>query len=250
MAEGSSSLLEEEYKPLDTPLDTWNVEEVKCFITHHFSNEVASKFEGKVLYFEVALSSDDDRTFEKLGLLTFSKVCKFRKVTESLMPRHSRSWTPSSQLSLSSISSPKPKLSEISNFSKDIQLLYKAKRGRIQRAAVQMWPGNDFPNFRLAEEKAKLDQLAASLEEECSIPEISFGFEGIKKHIQSVFNERRRSRKRERIHYDLPDKRMSIKGKDNGKPPLPTMSEYDDIKEVNKKDEDKDQISNYGSSGE
>ena len=77
------------------------------------------------------------------------------------------------------------------------------RRGRIQRAAVQMWPGNDFPNFRLAEEKAKLDQLAASLEEECSIPEISFGFEGIKKHIQSVFNERRRSRKRERIDYDL-----------------------------------------------
>ena len=66
-----------------------------------------------------------------------------------------------------------------------------------------MWPGNDFPNFRLAEEKAKLDQLVASLEEECSIPEISFGFEGIKKHIQSVFNERRRSRKRERIDYDL-----------------------------------------------
>ena len=66
-----------------------------------------------------------------------------------------------------------------------------------------MWPGNDFPNFRLAEEKAKLDQLAASLEEECSIPEISFGFEGIKKHIQSVFNERRRSRKIERIDYDL-----------------------------------------------
>lgn len=55
MAEGSSPLLEE-YKPLDTPLDTWNVEEVKCFITHHFSNEVARKFEGKVLYFEVALS--------------------------------------------------------------------------------------------------------------------------------------------------------------------------------------------------
>lgn len=43
---------------------------------------------------------------------------------------------------------------------------------------------------------------------------------------------------------------MSIKGKDNGKPPLPTMSEYDDIKEVNKKDEDKDQISNDGSSGD
>ena len=68
-----------------------------------------------------------------------------------------------------------------------------------------MWPGNDFPNFRLAEEKAKLDQLATSLEEECSIPEISFGFEGIKRHIQSVFNERRRSRKRERIDYDLVD---------------------------------------------
>ena len=67
----------------------------------------------------------------------------------------------------------------------------------------QQWPGNDFPNFRLAEEKTKLDELAASVEEECSIPEISFGFEAIKKHIQSVFNERRRSRKRERIDYDL-----------------------------------------------
>lgn len=55
MAE-SSILFSEEYKPLDTPLDIWNVEEVKCFISHHFSKEVASKFEGKVLYFEVASS--------------------------------------------------------------------------------------------------------------------------------------------------------------------------------------------------
>ena len=49
-----------------------------------------------------------------------------------------------------------------------------------------------------------------------------------------------------------PDKRMSLncKGKDNGKPPLPTMSEYDDIKEVNKQNEDKGQISNDGSSEE
>lgn len=49
-----------------------------------------------------------------------------------------------------------------------------------------------------------------------------------------------------------PDKRMSLncKGKDNGKPPLPTMPEYDDIKEVNKQNEDKDQISNDGSSDE
>lgn len=55
MAESSSSRSEES-KPLDTPLDTWNVEEVKCFVSHHFSKEVASKFEGKVPYFEVALS--------------------------------------------------------------------------------------------------------------------------------------------------------------------------------------------------
>ena len=55
MAESSSSR-SKEYKPLDTPLDTCNVEEVKCFISYHFSKEVASKFEGKVLYFEVALS--------------------------------------------------------------------------------------------------------------------------------------------------------------------------------------------------
>ena len=44
MAESSSSD-SEEYKPLDT----CNVEEVKCFISYHFPKEVASKFEGKVL---------------------------------------------------------------------------------------------------------------------------------------------------------------------------------------------------------
>ena len=77
------------------------------------------------------------------------------------------------------------------------------RRSRIQKAAVQQWPGNNFPNFRLAEEKAKLDELANSLSGECSIPEINFGVEGIKKHIQDVFNERRRSRKREKIDYGL-----------------------------------------------
>jgi len=46
--------------------------------------------------------------------------------------------------------------------------------------ALQQSPGNDFPNFRLAKEKTKLDELAASLEEECLIPEISFGIEEIK----------------------------------------------------------------------
>jgi len=48
-----------------------------------------------------------------------------------------------------------------------------------------------------------LDELAESLKEECSIPEINFGIEGIRKHIQSVFHERRRARKREKIDYDL-----------------------------------------------
>ena len=43
---------------------------------------------------------------------------------------------------------------------------------------------------------------------------------------------------------------LNCKGKDNAKPPLPTMSEYDDIKEVNKQNEDKGQISNDGSSEE
>ena len=68
---------------------------------------------------------------------------------------------------------------------------------------MQKWPDNNFPNFRLAEEKAKLDELSNSLKDECSIPEINFGLEGIKKHIQSVFNERRRARKKEKIDYDL-----------------------------------------------
>lgn len=49
-------------------------------------------------------------------------------------------------------------------------------RGRLFNSGQ----GTIFPNFRLAEEKTKLDELEASLEEECSIPEISFGFEGKK----------------------------------------------------------------------
>ncbi|KAL9966450.1 hypothetical protein ACROYT_G024528 [Oculina patagonica] len=117
------------------------------------------------------------------------------------------------------------------------------RRSQIQKAAVKVWPGNEFPNFRTAENKNKLDELAESLKEECSIPEIQFGVEGIRKHIQSVFNERRRLRKREKIDYDLPDKRMSLKD-DKGKPPLPTMSVYDND-EVNKNKESND--SNEGS---
>lgn len=46
--------------------------------------------------------------------------------------------------------------------------------------ALQQWPGNDFANFWLAREKTKLDELTASLEEKCLIPEISFGIEEIK----------------------------------------------------------------------
>ena len=41
---------------------------------------------------------------------------------------------------------------------------------------------------------------------------------------------------------------MSLNGKDNGKPPLPTMSEYNS-EEVNKK-QDNDHISNNDSIGE
>ena len=52
--------------------------------------------------------------------------------------------------------------------------------------ALQQWPGNDFPNFRLAKEKTKLDELAASLEKECLIPEISFGIEEIKTQTKCV----------------------------------------------------------------
>lgn len=78
-----------------------------------------------------------------------------------------------------------------------------SRRSQVQKAAVKVWPGNQFPNFRLAEDKNKLHELAESLKEECLIPEINFSIEGIRKHIQSVFNERRRARKCEKINYDL-----------------------------------------------
>jgi len=45
--------------------------------------------------------------------------------------------------------------------------------------------------LQIGRRRKKLEELAKSLEEECSIPEINFGIDGIKKHIQSVFRERR-----------------------------------------------------------
>lgn len=44
--------------------------------------------------------------------------------------------------------------------------------------------------------KVQLKEFAEEIAPECGIPEISFGVEGIAKHIQSFFNEQRRYGKR------------------------------------------------------
>lgn len=67
--------------------------------------------------------NDKDEIFVKLGLQTFGKRVKFRKLVEELLPCHekiSRPATPSSTCS-------KPSMTEIASYGKDIQLLYKAK---------------------------------------------------------------------------------------------------------------------------
>ncbi|XP_078364149.1 uncharacterized protein LOC144648485 isoform X2 [Oculina patagonica] len=228
------------------PLHSWDGEDVYCFIGQTFTEAIALKFkdediDGKSMI-RLSKKDDEDAIFSKLGLTTFGKIVKFKNEVEILLPAHlKRCYTPSFVRSDSSVRS-KPSMTDLATFGKEMEMLYKAK-SQIQKAAVKVWPGNEFPNFRTAENKNKLDELAESLKEECSIPEIQFGVEGIRKHIQSVFNERRRSRKREKIDYDLPDKRMSLKD-DKGKPPLPTMSVYDND-EVNKNKESND--SNEGS---
>ena len=68
---------------------------------------------------------DEDEIFVKLGLQTFGKRVKFRKLVDGLLPCHekiSRPATPSSTCS-------KPSMTEIhvASYGKDIQLLYKAK---------------------------------------------------------------------------------------------------------------------------
>jgi len=77
------------------------------------------------------------------------------------------------------------------------------RRSKINKACIDRWPGNSFPNFRLPEGKTAQDELAQSLYQECSMPEVNFGLDGIKEHIKAVFNERRRSRKRLGTDYDL-----------------------------------------------
>ena len=53
-----------------------------------------------------------------------------------------------------------------SRFVQDLSFMFFClfyRRGRIQRAAVTAWTGNNFPNLRLAEEKDKLNKLPNSL---------------------------------------------------------------------------------------
>jgi len=61
------------------------------------------------------------------------------------------------------------------------------RRSQIQKAAVKVWPGNQLPIFRLAENKNKLDEFAESLKEECCIPEINFS-SGESESAPSVFS--------------------------------------------------------------
>ena len=51
------------------------------------------------------------------------------------------------------------------------------RRSQIQKAAVKVWPGNQFPNFLQAENKNKLDELAESRKEECSIAETRINYD-------------------------------------------------------------------------
>ena len=60
------------------------------------------------------------------------------------------------------------------------------RRSQIQKAAVKVWPGNQFPNFRMAENKNKLDELAESRKEECSIAEIKVNYDLVRLFCQKL----------------------------------------------------------------
>lgn len=60
--------------------------------------------------------------------------------------------------------------------------------------AANKWKNS--PKFNSPEAKAELDAFAEQIKGDCGIPEIHFGKEGIKKHVQMFFNEQRRYKKR------------------------------------------------------
>lgn len=66
-------------------------------------------------------------------------------------------------------------------------------RTRICKATENEFPGNSIPTFRSnPEARKRLDKLVKQLANSCSIEEVNFGEEGIRSHIMSVLNERRR----------------------------------------------------------
>jgi hypothetical protein len=70
-----------------------------------------------------------------------------------------------------------------------------SRRKRIGVLASNKWKVS-LPRFNSPELKAELEQFADDIENECGIPEINFGKEGIVKHVKSFFNEQRRYKKR------------------------------------------------------
>ena len=68
------------------------------------------------------------------------------------------------------------------------------RRKQIGVLAANKWKNS--PKFNSPEAKAELDAFAEQIEQDCGIKEISFGKEGIKKHIKTFFNEQRRYKKR------------------------------------------------------
>lgn len=62
--------------------------------------------------------------------------------------------------------------------------------------AAAHWTGQAFPKFNTVQKKQELMNFAESIEENCGVPEVGFGKDGIAEHIQSYFNEQRRYQKR------------------------------------------------------
>ncbi|KAJ7394827.1 hypothetical protein OS493_000662 [Desmophyllum pertusum] len=174
----------------------WSVAEVKEWASCMFTNvSIAENFEKEEIDGKILLSTavQNVQAMEQLGLDTIGKKGKFVEAIKELSAAGTKLEYPTVDNRLGGKPKGKLTLPDIKSLDPSTKQIYLAVRTRIRRAAEEEFPGDNIPTFRSnPEAKKRLENMVKQLSKTCSITEVDFGEEGIRAHVMSVLNERRR----------------------------------------------------------
>ncbi|XP_020903889.1 uncharacterized protein LOC110242276 [Exaiptasia diaphana] len=179
-----------------------------------FDEAIVSKCKDEDVTYKEAIQDllskeADSPIYTKLGL-NYGKAIRFRN-------EFSKLFSPTT-LTLAKGKN-KRSMGKLESCTPEMKRLYLQKRKRVVTLTKTHWK-NDFPKFHTPESKAELLEFAESIEQDCAIPGIGFGIDGICDHIRSYFSEQRRYSKFRRSSEESSD---SSSG--NGDtPPEPRMT--------------------------